>query len=288
MRPFLLKVDVSPEQSFAIRNQVNPLFYNQWHFHAELELTYVRSGSGIRFVGDNIENFQAGDLILLGSNLPHFWRADTNAITKECQADCEATVVQFDAEFWGKTFLELPELVLVRELISKARRGLSITGETRQAVGSMMQDLNQSTGLQRIVLLLQILQIIAQSADTSFLSSAGFNMVLNATDTDRIAKIYAFTLANFAKKITLDEVAALIHLTPNAFCRYFKTHTRKTYSRFLLEIRIGHTCKLLMEKQWSIGQICLESGFQNFSNFNRYFKEITKLTPHEYSKMHRK
>ncbi|GEO06096.1 AraC family transcriptional regulator [Adhaeribacter aerolatus] len=286
MKPFLLKVEVAPEQSFAVRQQVNPLFYNQWHYHEELELTYVQEGSGIRFVGDSIQNFQAGDLILLGSNLPHFWRGE-NQTAANASTECQAMVVQFNANFWGETFLDLPELSIIKELLGKARRGIHIRGETRQGVANLMQELAGTKGVNRIMALLQILQQIATSTDINFLSSDGFNIPLNDQDTRRIAKIHAFTLANFAQKIKLEEVAATVHLSPNAFCRYFKTHTRKTYSQFLLEIRIGHACKLLMEDRLSIGQICLESGFGNFSNFNRYFKNITGLTPQGYARMYR-
>ena len=286
MKPFLLKVEVAPEQSFAVRPQVNPLFYNQWHYHEELELTYVQEGSGIRFVGDSIQNFQAGDLILLGSNLPHFWRGENQTAANE-PTECQAMVVQFNANFWGETFLNLPELGIIKELFGKARRGIHIKGETRQRVADQMQGLAGAKGLDRLTALLHILQLIATSPEISFLSSDGFNIPLNDQDTRRIAKIHAYTLANFAQKIKLEEVAASVHLSPNAFCRYFKTHTRKTYSQFLLEIRIGHACKLLMEDRLSIGQICLESGFHNFSNFNRYFKSITGLTPQGYARMYR-
>ena len=287
MKPFLLKVDIGPEQSFAIRTQVNPLFYSHWHFHAELELMHVRQGSGIRFVGDSIQSFQAGDLILLGCNLPHFWRPGTPGNQPEKETECEATVVQFQEDFWGKEFVKLPEVSQLKELFQKARRGIQVTGETQIAVARLMEELSTASGLHRIILLLQILQVIATSTDLYFLCSTGYNLVLNATDSDRIAKIYAFTLANFSKKIKLEEAAALVHLTPTAFSRYFKMHTRKTYSQFLQEIRVSHACKLLIEKKWSIGQISLESGFQNFSNFNRYFKAITKLTPQAYYKLHR-
>lgn len=286
MKPYLLKVEVAPEQSFAVRQQVNPLFYNQWHYHEELELTYVQEGTGIRFVGDSIQNFQAGDLILLGSNLPHFWRGK-NPNAKDKEAECQAMVVQFNANFWGETFLNLPELTTIKDLFGKARRGIHIKGETRHKVADQMQALAEVKGLDRLTALLHILQLIATSPEISFLSSKGFNIPLNDQDTRRIAKIHAYTLANFTQKIKLEEVAASVHLSPNAFCRYFKTHTRKTYSQFLLEIRIGHACKLLMEDQLSIGQICLESGFANFSNFNRYFKAITKLTPQAYARMYR-
>ncbi|KAA5547466.1 AraC family transcriptional regulator [Adhaeribacter rhizoryzae] len=286
MKPHLLKVEVVPEQSFAVRQQVNPLFYNQWHYHEELELTYVQEGSGIRFVGDSIQNFQAGDLILLGSNLPHFWRGENQTAANE-STECQAMVVQFTANFWGDTFLDLPELSIIKELFRKARRGIHIKGETRQRVAEQMQAMVGAKGLDRLTALLHILQLIALSSETTFLSSDGFNIPLNDQDTRRIAKIHAFTLANFSQKIKLEEVAATVHLSPNAFCRYFKTHTRKTYSQFLLEIRIGHACKLLMEDRLSIGQICLESGFANFSNFNRYFKAITNLTPQAYARMYR-
>ena len=287
MKPYLLKVEVAPEQSFAVRQQVNPLFYNQWHYHAELELTYVQEGTGIRFVGDSIQNFQAGDLILLGSNLPHFWRSE-NPTSVDPDPGCQAMVVQFDGAFWGETFLDLPELTLVKDLFLKARRGIHIKGNTRERVSELMQELAVVSGLDRLMALLRILQNIATSAETTFLSSEGFNIPLNDLDTRRIARIHAYTLANFAQKIKLEEVAACVHLSPNAFCRYFKTHTRKTYTQFLLEIRIGHACKLLMEDRLSISQICLESGFQNFSNFNRYFKAITSLTPQGYARMYRK
>jgi AraC-like DNA-binding protein len=286
MKPSLLQVAVAPDHSFAVRPNVNPLFYNQWHYHPELELTWVQQGSGIRFVGDSIENFQAGDLILLGANLPHFWRSAA-APAGQDQPACQALVVQFREHFWGEAFLALPELAGIRELLEKARRGIRITGQTREQVSARMHELAGVTGLNRILGLLQILQLIA-TGERSYLSSVGFHQPPNAADTRRISVIYAYTLAHFSGKIKLEEVAALVHMTPNAFCRYFRKHTRKTYSQFLTGIRVGHACKLLMEDFDSVAQVCLESGFQNFSNFNRYFKAITGLTPRQYTQLHQK
>ncbi|WP_114781792.1 AraC family transcriptional regulator [Botryobacter ruber] len=288
MKPFLIKVDVAPEQSFKVRDNVNPLYYNQWHYHDELELTFIKQGTGIRFVGDSIENFQAGDLILIGSNLPHFWRSDEAASKDETESSCQALVVQFKAGFWGNTFLELPELGAVKELFAKAGRGIRITGTARRQVSNLMADLTNATGLDRLLLLLQTLKTIAATEEVAYLSSAGFNSSLNEAETKRMSAIYSYTLAHFSRKINLDEVASVASLTPNAFCRYFKTHTRKTYTQFLQEIRVGHACKLLMQNNLSIGQVCLDSGFQNVSNFNRCFKSITQLTPLEYQKLHRK
>ncbi|MFT2010465.1 AraC family transcriptional regulator [Pontibacter sp. 13R65] len=287
MKPVLLKLDIAPEQSFKVRNNVNPLDYNQWHYHPELELTFIQKGRGIRFVGNNIENFQAGDLILLGANLPHFWRSDEALWQGEQEQGCQALVVQFLPDFWGTPFLNLPELGLLKELFQKAKKGIRVTGQTQETVSRLMQKLSDVVGLERILLLLQVLQTIAHSSETSFLCTSGFQSSLNEVDTKRMSDIHTYTLAHFSSKIKLEQVAALVHLTPNAFCRYFKTHARKTYMQFLQEIRVGHACKLLMEGNLPIAQICLESGFQNFSNFNRYFKSITKLTPQDYQKLHK-
>lgn len=286
MKPYLLKIDVAPEHSFKVRNNVNPLNYNQWHYHEELELTWIQKGSGIRFVGDNVKNFAEGDLILLGSNLPHFWRSDEILPTEGAGKSCQAIVVQFKPDFWGKAFLELPEAGAVKDLFAQAKRGLRITGTTCETVCKLMQKLNTSSGLERILLLLNMLQAVLTSSETSYISSIGFDASLNEIETKRMSDIYGYTITHFSRKIKLEEIAGVANLAPTAFCRYFRSHTNKTYSQFLLEIRVGHACKLLMGGKFSIGQICMESGFQNFSNFNRYFKAFTKLTPLEYQKLH--
>ncbi len=286
MKPYLLRIEVAPEHSFKVRNNVNPLNYNQWHYHEELELTWIQKGSGIRFVGDNVENFVEGDLILLGSNLPHYWRSDEALKQEGGVQTCQAVVVQFKPDFWGTAFLELPELSTISDLFAQAKRGLRISGTAGRKVCVLIQKLISSSGLKRILLLLNILQAIQSASETSYISSIGFNASLNDVETKRISAIYGYTITHFKSKIKLEEIAAVANLTPTAFCRYFRSHTNKTYSQFLLEIRVGHACKLLMDAKMSIGQICMESGFQNFSNFNRYFKSVVKLTPLEYQKIH--
>jgi AraC-like DNA-binding protein len=286
MKPVLLKVPCGPSHSFSLRQDVNPYFYNQWHYHEELELTYIRKGAGTRFVGDHIERFRAGDLVLLGSNLPHFWRSEDKYFQEGNTELCESTVVHFSPDLLAPTFNHLPEFADIQSLFSRARRGLRLTGESRQIVAGLMAELFRTEGLERLLLLIQILQVIATCPHTTYLSSLGFSYSLNKSYTQRLAKVYNHTLANFSRKILLAEVAAIANLTPNAFCRYFKNHTRKTYSQFLLEIRVGHACKLLIEDKMSISQICLESGFQDPSNFNRYFKAITNQSPKAFLKLH--
>jgi AraC-like DNA-binding protein len=278
MKPILLKVPCGPSQSFSIRKDSSKYFYNYWHYHFELELTYIRKGSGIHFVGDNITNFESGDLVLLGSNLPHFWKSDAKYFEDDNEDFSESTAIHFTPDFWGEAFLNLPELIPVQSLLAKAGRGLRIFGETKVEVCRLMDEIYERQGLDRIFILAQALELISTSAETAFISSPGFDSTLNAADTKRLSAIYNYTLTNFTRKIKLQEVAAIAHMTPNAFCRYFKARTRKTYNAFLLEIRIGHACKLLIEDRLSIGQISFESGFQDCSNFNRYFKAVKKQT----------
>jgi len=137
---------------------------------------------------------------------------------------------------------------------------------------------------ERIVLLLEALNEIASSEEIVLLSSQTFQADYNEYESERIHEIYNYTMNNFKKKISLEEIAKIAYVSPNSFCRYFKSHTGKTYSRFLIEVRVGHACKLLIEDKYSASKICYESGFNNFSNFNRHFRMITGKSPLEYKK----
>lgn len=282
MKPQLLKVSIQPEHSFNIRKDEVPYFFNHLHYHPELELTLIRKGTGTRFVGDHIENFSEGDLILVGSNLPHMWRSDEVYFEGKKGLLSESTVVHFMDQFWGKSFLEMPEMKSIRELLYRAQRGIRINGNTRDQVSAKMQKLFDLNGFERVITLLQILHLIAVSKDTSLLSGIRFSFSYDEMDAERINQVYSFTLTHFQREIPLLEIAKVANVSPNSFCRYFKSKTRKTFSRFLQEIRIGHACKLLSQTDMSINQICYASGFNNLSNFNRYFKEIMQMTPREY------
>jgi AraC-like DNA-binding protein len=282
MKPLLLKVAYGPFHSFSVRKDVSPYFYNHWHYHPELELTYIHKGTGTRFIGDSIERFEAGDLVLVGSDLPHLWRSDQKYYPDTNTELSEALVVHFKPDFWGTEFLKLPELATIQELFVLARQGLRIRGETQYLVASLVEGLQLAEGVERFLGLIRILQVISESAETYPISSMAFSYSANETDTRRLNNIYTYTLNHFTQKIKLEDVAAIANMSTSAFCRYFKSHTHKTYIKFLQEVRISHACKLLLEDKYSINQICLESGFQDWSNFNRYFKEIKKQTPTQY------
>jgi AraC-like DNA-binding protein len=287
VKPQLLKVPKGLQQSFSIRRDVVLYFYNRWHYHPELELVLIEQGSGTQFVGDNIQNFQSGDLILIGPNLPHYWRCDEKYFQGNTNLYAQATVLHFSESIFGEAFLDLPENKAISELLGKARKGMKLSAHGNQPVKELLQNLLDESESNPIIALLQILQTLSQSPDARLLSSSDYPEEFDPHDTDRINQIYQYSLENFQQKISIEEIAGVANISPHSFCRYFKSRSRKTYSQFLLELRIGHACKLLLESNLSVAQVCFESGFNNFANFNKYFKTLTGKSPLKYQKEYR-
>jgi AraC-like DNA-binding protein len=284
MRPQLLKVSRDPGHSFSVRRDLVPYVNNRWHFHAEVELIHFSKGQGIQFVGDNMKRFKSGDVVLIGPNLPHSWRFDDLYFEEGAEAETDVRVAHFCENFWGEYFLDLPENIHLKTVLDKAGRGLQVEGEARGKVAELLERLLDAEGIHRIMLLMEALHHIARSSQLTSLSSIGFRHNLMETEYDRVNIIYEYSLKNFKRTIQLEEIAAVANISPNSFCRFFKSRTRKTYSQFLIGIRVGHACKLLIENNLPIKQICYESGFNNFTSFYKYFKLITGRSPLGYQK----
>jgi len=282
MKPHLLKIHLYSEHSFNIKHDVVKHFYNKWHYHPELELVYILQGSGRQFIGDSIHHFKAGDMILLGANLPHLWHSDEKYFLKSSNLKSEAIVVHFMPDCLGDQFLRLPESKTLLKLFDKAQQGVRIKHTTKKIVGELLERLLVAKDIERISLLLQILNTISHSKQTKPVCSKGIQFDSNPKEAERLNKVYQFVLEHFAQEISLQQVSKLVHLSPQSFCRYFKSRIKKTFSQFLIEVRIGHACKLLAETEKSISHICYESGYNNFSNFNKHFKKVTRKTPSEH------
>jgi len=284
MKPQLLKVQTSPSFSFSIRRDEVPHVNNRWHYHNELELIYFQQGKGTRFVGDHIGNFEKGDVVLLGSNLPHYWRFDNIYFEHPYEHQADVRVIHFNDNFWGDRFINLPENIKLKTLFEQAKRGLVVQGKAKIKVIKLINDLTEAEGIKRIILLLEVLNIIAESEDGATISSRGFDLHMEKEERDRINAVYNFAMNNFKRKISLAEPAEIAGLSSNSFCRYFKSRTGKTFSRFLNEIRVGHACRLLVEGKLSVKEICYDSGFNNFASFHKNFKAITDKSPLNFQK----
>lgn len=285
MKAHFHMIPVMMQDSFSIRHDILPNFGTTWHYHPELELHYIIKGEGIRFIGNNISNFSAGEIILLGENLPHTWRCREAYFQPESGLNIEAIVIQFRPDCLGEHFLNLPEAHLIPQLYEKAKTGIMIKGKTRERLASLMQEAVKATDLDRIIQLLNILKLLAETEDIAHIAlPKQFLPESNEYATLRLNKVCSYTLSNYKKEISLEEVSSISNLSITSFCRYFKMMTKMTYYNFLTQIRISQACRLLIDDNYPTNVVCFECGFNNVSNFYRHFKRITGLTPLEYKR----
>ena len=277
MKPTFEKVPLSGSP-FLMKEESFTHFDVPWHIHPEFELTLILSGQGKRHIGNSIEDLDIEELIFIGPNLPHSWYGSkSNEVNSKKKVS--QIVIQFSIDFLGKDFF-----ANILQLLKRAQLGICFYGETQKFAKKKMNSMLQMNGFDQTMKLLNLLNRLSVSQEYKYLSCIGFTETLNEADTDRMNKIYQFIMEHFREHITLNQLAAFANMTPQHFCKYFKTRTKKTFSFFLNEVKISYACRLLTEKNLNVLQICYESGFNNLSNFNRKFKQINKMTPMEYKK----
>ena len=283
MKPQLLKITHDPVQSFSVRQDMKPDPNNKWHYHEELEIILFHKGAGTQFIGDSVRKFKAGDIVLIGSDLPHYLMYDQQYFFDKGQEPC-TTVIYFRESLFGERFLSLPECRKIKLLLEKSARGIMLSGSPAENLAQHIRKLLSAHEMFRMTALMELLAVFAELQQTDLLSSAGFKYDKSSLEAERINAVYNHSLKNFRRKIDLNEISSETGLTPNSFCRYFKKATGKTYKEFLNDIRIGYACKLILDNKLSVKQICYECGFNNFSCFHKYFRETTGYTPQNYFK----
>lgn len=278
MIPVYRKITYSQLFSFSTVFENPPEFKTAWHHHPEYELIFIIGSVGTRFMGDSIKNFTEMELVLIGPHLPHCWKEDPTNINP----DAVAYVVHFSESFLGKEFFDIPEGRLVKQLLERSQLGLRFFGDLEEIFISKMQRTFEMADFDRVLSLLDLLNLLAKSESHEQLSSAGFTDQIIENQSDRINKVLEYTLENFTRPIDLKTVSDLAFMSRTAFCRFFKKSTGKTYFDFVKEIRVGHACKLLQETDESINYVAYNCGYENISNFNRQFKESLHISPLKY------
>ena len=278
MLPNIEKVEADINHSFHINHMKVDYFPSMRHFHPEVEILLVVQGRGTRFVGDSIEPFSPGDLVMIGPDVPHEWCSDKTG----GESASEAIYILFNTEILGTGFWNLPESKIILRIIQQSQRGIKLTGKTRDEVAELMYRIEASYGFTRIILLMSILEKIAFNGEFQYLASPEVSNPVNERDTERINKVYKYVIENIHQEISLEKAASISSLSTAAFCRYFKKRTNKTFIQFLNEIRIGQACRLLINEDHTIAEICYTCGYNNNSYFIRQFRKITGLTPLNY------
>lgn len=255
---------------------------NPWHFHPEVELLYCIKGKGTNFIGNSIRSIEEGELLLLGKNLPHTRQRDALYYSENPAEKPESIVIQFRDDFLGEHFFELKEFAHIHDLLLRARVGLKFFGQAQSIVADKLEKIKGMNTTSSILELLAILDVLARSEEFVQLNSVNYVSDVHEKSSQKINKVYHYTIEHFREPISLDQVATLTNHSPAAFCRYFKTRTRKSYFQYLTEIRIAYACELLMEGNLDVTRVCFASGFNNLSNFHKQFKKVMKITPSEY------
>ncbi len=281
IKPTYEKVSTSFGSSILVKQHTESLEAvrsnnGKWHFHPELELVYVNKGQGKRHIGNHLSYFNNSQLILLGSNLPHY------GFTDRLTSKGSETIIQFKPDFLGELFFLKPEMAAIKQLLERAKQGILFQPETKKYVGPKIESLIHYEGFERIIKLLEILNDLGKSTDYTLLNVDGIAFETEPKDNDKLNIIFKYINNNFTRQITLEEIADKVSMTEPAFCRYLKKATGKTFTKLVNEYRVVHATKLLNESQLSITDVCFESGFNNFSHFNKLFNEITGKSASKY------
>jgi AraC-like DNA-binding protein/mannose-6-phosphate isomerase-like protein (cupin superfamily) len=259
-----------------------PHFTYPWHFHPEFEILYVIEGTGTSFVADSIETFESGDLALIGSNLPHFWRSDEIYMNNIDNLRIKYIVIQFPPDFLKDEIINYPEFHSIGELLKRASHGIRFSPDFVMKISKKLKKILRISGFERIILLQELLQELAKTKAYKLLAGELYQNESHSFTNLRLTKVMQFLNTNYQRKIELDKVAGIANLHPAAFCRFFKEKTGKSLSEFVNDLRIGYACRLIIDGKLSVSQISFESGFNNLSNFNRTFKKHTGFTPTNY------
>lgn len=283
MSAILERISANADESFSIGIFQDNLEKSTWHYHDNYEICFITEGTGKRIVADSIHEFQPGDLVFLGPNLPHVWIADKDIQTISNRS-LEMVYLQFKTDVLTSKILSIPEFKFVLKALEASDRGIQVMDRTLDIVSEIMLQLPYTKGFDRMIGLFRILNIIGECNTNLQLASKEYLKGKFTSSDRRISEIHNYLMQHYKEEINLDELAVLVHMAPGSLCRFFKANLGLTLFEYLNKIKIELACKLLMDKDITIMDICFDSGFNNLSHFNKQFKKITGVRPSDYRK----
>jgi len=280
------KINVRDDESFFIGIFQDNLEKSTWHYHDTFEISFITEGAGKRIVADSIEEFQPGDLVFIGQNLPHVWIADKETRTPTNRT-LEMVYLQFTSSVLSPQMLALPEFQNLKRALELSERGLHIIGQTLNEVSEIMLQLPYLKSFDRMLHFFKMMDIIGKSESSIQLASEDYLTKKFKTGNNRIATIHEYLMKNYREEVDLKQLSTLVNMAEGSLCRFFKLNMGKTVFEYLNQIRIEFACKLLMDINLSILEVCMDSGFNNLSHFNKQFRKITGVPPTEYRKRYK-
>lgn len=276
MKVLPFKIPKPEDEALVYQVDKERVFYDQLHQHAEIQISYIAKGSGSLIVGDSISNYKEGDVLVIGGYIPHAFKSDVSASPESIMY-----TLFFDINSFGKDFFRITDLSATKDFFKKSELGMRITSNTDLLIREFDQ-LKSQNKIEQIATLLNIISIITKS-ETLPLSSFAYRKSFSDDEGKRMNDVFKFAMDKYNEPLNLDEVSDVANMSKNAFCRYFKKRTNKTFFQFLIEIRIENACKLILNKpELAISIISEQCGFNNIANFNRKFKELKNCSPTQF------
>ncbi len=285
MKVVQFTIPVAKENTVIVQEEVLPHFYNHLHRHNETQITWIVKGQGTLIAGDYMQTFKEGDVYIIGANQPHIFKNDIVYFNKRSKHTVHALTIFFNPNGFIQTVLQLPETKAIKKFVYATANGLQAPANKVQTIISEMQMIQSTKDGYRLAAFIRLMQILADIKNWNPLATVSPENSFTDNEGLRMNNIYQFTMTNYTENIKLKEVADIAFLTPQAFCRYFKKHTRKTYIDFLNEIRINEACKKILAEDFSsISSIAYDNGFNSAMSFCRVFKKITGKSPLQFRK----
>jgi AraC-like DNA-binding protein len=279
------QVPKSQKEFVRFQEDRGKYFYDKLHQHPQLQLTLILEGKGQFLSGDYVGRFQPGDVFFLGENAPHVFRSDPEFFESGAMFSSAGNTIFFDFAALGKALSEVDELQPLKQFQGYGGLCFQVLGQTAKVAKEVLQKFGRSEGLERLQLAIRLLSILDRAGEELVqLNEPAFLGGLSEKDGSRMNQVMQFLLENRFQKITLEQAASKANLSKEAFCRFFKLRTRKTFTQYLIQLRINESQKLLQETEMDISQIAYQVGFENLSYFNRSFKSIVGISPREFRK----
>ena len=284
MKPFFETVTPEAGASWAFLDRRLPDGIPfEWHHHPEFELTLTLNSRGHRYIGDDVESYDDGDLVLIGPGIPHSWHS-REAV--DAARPHVALVVWFTQEWAARLTTLFPETARIGAMLGRANQGLSFGRAARDAVASLIEAMLTATSARRLVLLLDVLTTLCQDPDIVPLANIP-SEPLDLTAEPRMARVLAHLHEHFAEPVSIGGMAQLACVSTSALHRMFRRHTRTTMVGYVNRLRIGRACSMLIESRMPVATIAADVGFTNLSLFNRQFTRVKGDTPSNFRKRHR-
>ena len=284
MKVLPFTIPTSHDKTILVQEEREAYFYPHLHRHEEIQLTLILKGEGTLLVGNNMHGFSANEAFLIGANLPHVFKSDASYFAPNSDKEIYALSIFFSTQGRLTSLFELPELKTVGSFFSGNYGGFKIPEQAFSAIASRVWAIKNTEGMDQLMQFFQLLQALSGLENMAPLSPHAPPAGFSDHEGVRISNIFHYIMQNYSRDITLEEVAKAAFMTPQAFCRYFKKHTRVTFVSFLNEVRINEARKKLVDGNYdSISSVAYDCGFNSITNFNRVFKSATGKSPREYA-----